>query len=420
MKAVTFSAIAFMLAMPVASQPTNTIPFDTIENSCGIVYLRDRKRDKGLGSGFFVGTNGLFLTNYHVIQGAHSGYIKLRDSSKHQIVSVLNYSAPADLALLKINHTPSNILHIASPETTSIGMKIGVIGAPHGLGWVRTEGTVEGFLELNRVEAMQHTAKTAPGNSGSPIFDESGQVHGIHTWAYAREVRDQSGQFTLDWTNPQARGVYCRIIRKFLDAPRKELSLSQIAQAYENAENADLLLYACQVTDTVLRDLHAAITTLEKQHVQIVDSKVRGLDGRPKVLGDKVYLANVNHFVDEAGRFLYLKKFLFDNMPVPSSTDHGLQEAVNRWNDCHSRLASSIDKIVKAHGSSPASFNEAIESVKHQFIMANDSFFIALKNSIDGYKRYRFATLNDPLFDKDAIMELHKFYYNRGLTFKRQ
>jgi serine protease Do len=129
------------------------------------------------GSGFVARSDGMIITNNHVIEGAASIVVTL-DDGEHYPARIIGTDDLTDLAIIKINRWGNS-------ADVEVGDWILVAGNPFALGNSFTAGIVsaEGrdigdgpfdhFLQLD--------APINPGNSGGPAFNMSGQVVGVNT-----------------------------------------------------------------------------------------------------------------------------------------------------------------------------------------------------------------------------------------------
>ena len=131
------------------------------------------------GTGFFVTSKGLLITNYHVVQGGTSivavsltgDYYKAPGSSAHRVKDL-------DICLVHFPTTNNPHLELKNVETVE-GQRVLVIGNPEGL-----QGTVsDGIVSAIRADGdlIQITAPISHGSSGSPVLNEDGEVIGIAT-----------------------------------------------------------------------------------------------------------------------------------------------------------------------------------------------------------------------------------------------
>ena len=372
------------------------------------------------GSGFFINTNGLLLTNYHVIEGASKGYISFRDGSKAPIRHVINFSAKYDMALLLVATNHPFTLSIADPVTTRNGMLLHTMGAPNGLGWTHTTGAVEGVLfeREQGIQVLQHTAKIDHGSSGGPAFDEFGKVQTINTWGRPRKVQKMNGEYQLTWLDPRFQGAYCRDISRFLALPAKPQYLTTLATYQANHEVATWMLFVCSETDYVLRYMRDSILSMDRIREQTRDTSHITVGGNARVVSDKVYWDNVDQFNNSIREFENLKEFVLINMPLPSSTDQSLRQAWKNWITCVENINEAVDKMIQSQGTDTAKFSRSYDSIKLDFTQANDFFYYTLRASLTGFQQYRnFSTLNS-LVSPERLTYLARTYQNRGLELK--
>ena len=135
----------------------------------------------GSGSGFFVSRDGYVVTNAHVSSICELIEIKIA-GTKHYL-NVVENDLVNDLGLLKGNYIHPNILEL-DIEGPNLGEDILAVGYPlggfTGEGVKITRGVVSSLSGPgNNFSEFQHDAATAPGSSGGPILNKSGQIVGV-------------------------------------------------------------------------------------------------------------------------------------------------------------------------------------------------------------------------------------------------
>ena len=142
-------------------------------------------KEIGLGSGFFVATNGVLVTNYHVVKGAVFGRVVLANNATFELVGLLAWDEQLDIAVLKVNGTDLPRLELASRgNVPPVGTRVYAIGNPQGLTNTLSEGLVSGIRKdsSDGLAAIQVTTPISPGSSGGPLIDAQGKVLGITTF----------------------------------------------------------------------------------------------------------------------------------------------------------------------------------------------------------------------------------------------
>lgn len=143
---------------------------------------------RGTGSGFIISSDGMILTNAHVVDGADTVNVTLKDGRSFA-GKVTGTDPITDVAVIKIqaNNLPT------APVGDSNQLKPGewaiAIGNPLGLDNTVTTGIISATgrssaqvgVSDKRVEFIQTDAAINPGNSGGPLLNASGQVIGMNT-----------------------------------------------------------------------------------------------------------------------------------------------------------------------------------------------------------------------------------------------
>lgn len=143
----------------------------------------------GIGSGFIISSNGMILTNDHVVAGASSVQVRVNGYAHRFKATVVGTDYSLDLALLKIQAPrPLPTLTLAAKTSAApIGAFAVAIGAPEGLyntvtfGIVSAKGRSFSIQGRNYANLMQTDTPISPGNSGGPLLNLAGQVIGINT-----------------------------------------------------------------------------------------------------------------------------------------------------------------------------------------------------------------------------------------------
>lgn len=136
----------------------------------------------GTGSGFYLPSDNLVVTNHHVVAGNHFVAVETQDKNKHK-VKVLQINPQLDLAFLelteKIHDTDPSF---ANSEELAMRAKVYVMGYPFGRPFTVTEGIVSSPKQnVGSNNYVQTDAAINPGNSGGPMLDADGHIVGITT-----------------------------------------------------------------------------------------------------------------------------------------------------------------------------------------------------------------------------------------------
>lgn len=147
-----------------------------------IVTSDSNGQETALGSGFFVSADGEIVTNFHVIEGAHSAVVKVPSGAFFPVSGVLASDPDGDLAIIKVSGNNLPFLNLAVANKLSVGDHVVAIGSPLGLEETVSDGVVSAFrVEAQDKRRIHTTAPVSPGNSGGPLLDMRGVVVGVIT-----------------------------------------------------------------------------------------------------------------------------------------------------------------------------------------------------------------------------------------------
>ena len=189
-----FSKLAEKCAPAVVSIDTETaqagVYFHPIFGEMGGEDLRH-----GAGSGVIIRSDGMVLTNNHVVEGARSIKVHLLDGREFE-AELVGRDPATDLALVKVKTGGEAlpVVPLGDSDVLKIGAWVVAIGNPMGLSHTVTAGIVsaKGRREvrpdgrLRYPDFIQTDASINPGNSGGPLFNLRGEVVGINSAISAR------------------------------------------------------------------------------------------------------------------------------------------------------------------------------------------------------------------------------------------
>jgi S1-C subfamily serine protease/regulator of sirC expression with transglutaminase-like and TPR domain len=143
-------------------------------------FGRDGKED-GVGAGFVISEDGLIATSLHVIGEARPITVQLADGRQHEVTEVFASDRNFDLAIIRIAASKLPALPLGDSDTLKQGAAVIALGNPLGLERSVVRGVVSARREVEGVEMIQVAIPIEPGNSGGPLLDLKGRVHGILT-----------------------------------------------------------------------------------------------------------------------------------------------------------------------------------------------------------------------------------------------
>ncbi len=183
----------------------------------------------GWGTGFIISSDGLILTNKHVVNDEDAEYSVVTNDEKKYKAKVLARDPLNDIALLKIKAKNLTTVKLGDSDKVEIGQSVIAIG--NALGEYRntvTKGVISGVGRtivagdtLGRSETLSDVIQTDaainPGNSGGPLLNLQGEVIGINT-AISRQGQLIGFAIPINLAKPVIESVkkYGKIVRPFL------------------------------------------------------------------------------------------------------------------------------------------------------------------------------------------------------------
>ncbi len=160
---------------------TATELYDRYLGSVGeVVTYSKNGKELALGSCFVYTADGKIITNYHVIEDAHSAKITFEDTT-YDVQKVLSYDKKIDLAVLQISAEDLTPVLLCNAEH-EVGQNVYAFGNSRGLTSTFSDGIITyADRENDGVHYVQHDAPISGGNSGGPLINTYGEVVGINT-----------------------------------------------------------------------------------------------------------------------------------------------------------------------------------------------------------------------------------------------
>src|SRR5260221_4589230 len=148
---------------------------------------------QSLGSGLVWSSDGIIVTNNHVVEGASRITVNFQDGSQMP-AKLLGVDPDSDLAVLKVDTKQLPAAPIGTSSDLMIGETVVAVGNPFGLSGSVTTGVVSALgrsvpsKEAGRTftDFIQTDASINPGNSGGPLLNIEGKVIGINVAIYAQ------------------------------------------------------------------------------------------------------------------------------------------------------------------------------------------------------------------------------------------
>lgn len=143
---------------------------------------------RGTGSGFIINSSGQIVTNAHVVDGADTVSVTLKDGRTFK-GEVLGEDPVTDVAVIKIEANKLLPVALGNSDVLQPGESVIAIGNPLGLDNTVTSGIISATgrsssdvgVPDKRVGFIQTDAAINPGNSGGPLLNARGEVIGMNT-----------------------------------------------------------------------------------------------------------------------------------------------------------------------------------------------------------------------------------------------
>jgi serine protease DegS len=159
------------------------------------------QRATNLGSGVIMNSEGIVITNTHIINEADEIGITLADG-RQTVAEVIGIDKGTDIAVLRINLDKLPVISIGNSDNLQVGDIVLAIGNPYDFGQTVTQGIISAIgrnrLGISTYENfIQTDADINPGNSGGALINASGKMIGINTAIYSPSGGSQGIGFAI-------------------------------------------------------------------------------------------------------------------------------------------------------------------------------------------------------------------------------
>lgn len=141
-----------------------------------VVYSTNGGSSGSQGTGFFVSSDGLAVSNKHVFDDYNQHFVKLYDGTSLEVTEILRQSEDFDYVIFRVGLGSTGIRPIAiALNEPQVGEDVFAIGNPKGLEQTLSKGIVSGYRENRKY--IQTTAEITNGSSGGPLFNMDERAH---------------------------------------------------------------------------------------------------------------------------------------------------------------------------------------------------------------------------------------------------
>jgi serine protease Do len=169
-----------------------------------------RSGGRGIGAGVIWDPDGLVMTNHHVVAGGRRNVAVALHDGRTFDAGIAKSSRSLDLALLRLDG--EGLVLPAAPLGDSDALRVGelvyAIGHPWGRVGAVSAGIVGGVGEVRgpgRGSYVRSDVTLAPGNSGGPLLNASGQVVAINAMIFGRMALSIPGNAARAWAAAERR-----------------------------------------------------------------------------------------------------------------------------------------------------------------------------------------------------------------------
>lgn len=220
-----------------------------------------KQQQVGLGSGVIISTDGLIVTNNHVIDGAERLEVTLNDN-RNYTATIIGNDPTTDLALIQINAPDLHVIPMGNSEDLHVGEWVLAVGNPFGFTSTVTSGIVSAKARnissstnnpsSGGIEAyIQTDAAVNRGNSGGALVNLKGELVGINTAIYSQTGTYAGCSFAIPTSIVQKvindLKEYGTVQRAFLGISFIELTPELVAE--KGIKGANRGVYVAEVQD---------------------------------------------------------------------------------------------------------------------------------------------------------------------------
>lgn len=163
----------------------------------------------GLGSGYVVSEDGIFVTNVHVMAGADKAVAFFADGRSFEITGTYYIDENRDICVAQLKGDEEFEPIALADDLPRKGGKVIALGSPRGLSFSATTGIVSAIREEEEARQqlgrpniegtwIQVDAALSPGNSGGPLINERGEVVGMSTLASSGSSQNLNFGISID------------------------------------------------------------------------------------------------------------------------------------------------------------------------------------------------------------------------------
>jgi hypothetical protein len=147
--------------------------------------VKSQSGEKFIGSAVLALADDVVLTAWHVVADARSVCAVFADGQRVNVIGCIDHDGGRDLALLKLEKRLPHRRAVLGRELPAVAARAYVIGSPKGYAFSISDGLISQIRSVQGFLQYQLSCPISPGSSGSPVFNQRGEVIGIASWTKA-------------------------------------------------------------------------------------------------------------------------------------------------------------------------------------------------------------------------------------------
>lgn len=166
--------------MPAALTPEKL--YQKVLPSVMTLEVETHTGEKFVGSAVMALADDVALTAWHVVADARVVWAIFADGQRVRVIGAIDHDGKRDVALLRLAEKVPQRQAVLGRELEPVAARAYVIGTPKGYDFSISDGLISQTRMVDGVLQYQLSCPISPGNSGSPVFNQRGEVIGIASW----------------------------------------------------------------------------------------------------------------------------------------------------------------------------------------------------------------------------------------------
>lgn len=147
--------------------------------------VESQSGERFVGSAVLALADDIAMTAWHVVADARSVWAVFANGQRVEVIGCIDHDGGRDVALLKLEKRLPHRKAVLGSELQAVAARAYVIGAPKGYDFSISDGLISQIRKVDGVLQYQLSCPISPGNSGSPVLNQRGEVIGIASWTKA-------------------------------------------------------------------------------------------------------------------------------------------------------------------------------------------------------------------------------------------